>query len=217
MSKRISLLLLIVLVASLYLYTAAGRAIPAGAVLSKGLIGLVFPLLIIILFLIWARDLRSPVRFHLWKGWTLFIALTLPWRWLAARRNPGFLWHYFINEHLLRFLGKRQPIDYESTSLPIFWGLVLLWFFPWSDSFPALRHVIGSFDRRQAKTRAVVWMSLSWILVALVFFLSRLASSGPQRIFFLFPDDWLQALKLDHTYVVMNSAGRTLLCNRKLE
>jgi 4-amino-4-deoxy-L-arabinose transferase-like glycosyltransferase len=142
----------------------------AGAVLSKGLIGLLFPLLIIALFLIWARDLRSLIRFHFWKGWILFIALALPWHWLAARRNPGFLWYYFVNEHLLRFLGKRQPVDYASISLPVFWGLVLLWLFPWSAFFPALRHLAGKFDWRQAKARPAVWISASWILVMLVFF-----------------------------------------------
>ena len=62
-------------------------------------------------------------------GVLLFLAIAAPWHILAGLRNPdqgnpvgniptpghvhGFFYFYFINEHVLRFLGKRYPHDYN--------------------------------------------------------------------------------------------------------
>jgi 4-amino-4-deoxy-L-arabinose transferase-like glycosyltransferase len=145
-------------------------AATAAAVLSKGLMGLVFPGAIIILFLIWERNLQRLWHFHIWKGSLLFLAVALPWHILAAHRNPGFLWYFFLNEQVYRFLGRRQPFDYESISLPIFWALVLVWLFPWSAFFPSIRHAMRRFDEQSARVRSTVRLCASWVAVLLVFF-----------------------------------------------
>jgi 4-amino-4-deoxy-L-arabinose transferase-like glycosyltransferase len=142
----------------------------AGAVLTKSLIGLVFPLAIVFLFLAWIRGLSRLRYFHLWKGALLFLALTLPWHLLAARRNPGFLWYFFVNEQFLRFIGKRQPADYQSIPLPLFWALILVWLFPWSAFFPAIRHILSGFSSRKEMARPAVRLCAMWALVVLVFF-----------------------------------------------
>ena len=49
----------------------------------------------------------------------------------------GFFWFYFINEHFLRFLGKRYPKDYNKLPGYLFWSLHLVWLFPWSLFAPA--------------------------------------------------------------------------------
>jgi hypothetical protein len=142
----------------------------AGAVLTKGLIGVVFPVTIVLVFSLGTGEWRRLRHFHAGKGVLLFLALALPWHILAARRNPGFLWYFFVNEQLLRFLGRRQPVDYESISLPIFWGLVLLWLFPWSAFLPAIRHVVDLERHRTREARSVVLLSLIWAAVVLAFF-----------------------------------------------
>ena len=45
--------------------------------------------------------------------------------------NPGFWWFYFINEHVLRYLNRRVPRDYDTVPLLLFWGLLVLWLAPW--------------------------------------------------------------------------------------
>jgi len=145
-------------------------AASAGAVLSKGLIGLAFPAAIAILFLIWSRNFSRLRHFHPVKGTLLFFLLAAPWHILAAVRNPGFLWYYFVNEQFLRFLGKRQPLDYESISLPVFWALALAWLFPWSVFLPALRHVWRGSDDRNHASRDAVRICFCWAFVILVFF-----------------------------------------------
>ena len=38
----------------------------------------------------------------------------------------------FVNEHFLRFLGQRHPLDFVSLPLPIFFLVLFLWLLPWS-------------------------------------------------------------------------------------
>ena len=117
-------------------------------VLTKGLIGLVFPAGAIGLFLLWKRNLRHLLRLRVVSSTLVFFAIAAPWHILAALRNPaqgqarGFLWFYFINEHVMRFLGKRVPPGYDTVPLGIFWGLLLVWLLPWSVFLPqALREI----------------------------------------------------------------------------
>ena len=142
----------------------------ACAVLTKGLMGLVFPGAIVFLFMIWGNDWRQLRRFHFWKGLLVFLLLVLPWHILVAIRNPGFMWYYFVNEQFLRFLGKRLPLDYETISLPIFWALVLAWLFPWSAFLPAIRRIIRISQIQQIELRSVIRLCICWILVIFVFF-----------------------------------------------
>jgi 4-amino-4-deoxy-L-arabinose transferase-like glycosyltransferase len=142
----------------------------AAAVLTKGLVGMVFPIAIILVFLAWSHDLSRVRRFYLWQGSLLFLALALPWHILAALRNPGFLWYFFINEHFLRFLGRRQPVDYESIPVFVFWALIPLWLFPWSAFLPAVRSLLRGLRSRGSATGMLVRLSLSWIVVVLGFF-----------------------------------------------
>jgi 4-amino-4-deoxy-L-arabinose transferase-like glycosyltransferase len=115
-------------------------------VLTKGLIGLIFPVGAIGLFLILTRRLGFLRKLHLLSSTLVFLVIAAPWHVLAALRNPaqgqarGFLWFYFINEHVMRFLGKRVPPGYDTVPLGIFWALLLVWLLPWSVFLPqALR------------------------------------------------------------------------------
>ena len=100
--------------------------------MSKGLIGLFFPLAIGGLFSLWTRDTRfwrlflNPLA---WLG--LFVAI-LPWYWLMELQNPGFLQFHLINEQISRFLGHRFPPDIKPFSLPEFWLFTLVWLMPWT-------------------------------------------------------------------------------------
>jgi 4-amino-4-deoxy-L-arabinose transferase-like glycosyltransferase len=111
-------------------------------VMTKSLIGLVFPLGIVFLYLLLTRNLRHLLKLRLISSAVVFLAIAAPWHILAAIRNPsqgavkGFLWFYFINEQLNRYLGKRVPAGYDTVPLFIFWGLTLLWVAPWLAFLP---------------------------------------------------------------------------------
>ena len=107
-------------------------------VLTKGLIGMVFPIGIIGVYLLITGNLRHLLRLRLISTTAVFLAVAVPWHALATLRNPaageskGFFWFYFINEQIYRYLNKRVPHDYDKVPLLLFWGLILIWLFPWT-------------------------------------------------------------------------------------
>ena len=117
-------------------------AVCALNVLTKGLIGLAFPIGAIGLYLLLTGNLRHLLKLRLVSSALVFFAVAAPWHILAALRNPaqgnvrGFLWFYFVNEHILRFLNRRVPRDYDTVPLVLFWALLVLWLLPWTVFLP---------------------------------------------------------------------------------
>jgi hypothetical protein len=108
------------------------------AVLTKGLVALVFFFGAAIPYLILSGDDKNWRKLKLFTGALLFLLIAAPWHILAGLRNTGgmnghgFFWFYFVNEHFLRFLGRRYPMDYNKLPSSLFWSLHLIWLFPWS-------------------------------------------------------------------------------------
>src|SRR5262245_66617945 len=99
----------------------------------------------------------------------LMLAIAAPWHILIGMRNPGFFWFYFINEHLLRFLGKRYPMDYGTVPLVPFWALHMVWLFPWSFYLVTL-FVPSQFTRAMVGTGRRWVLPLAWAFTILLFF-----------------------------------------------
>jgi 4-amino-4-deoxy-L-arabinose transferase-like glycosyltransferase len=116
----------------------AGYACVALGVLTKGLIALVFVGAAACGYLLLSGEWRSWREFRLAGGIALLLAIAAPWHLLAGFRNHGFFWFYFVNEHFLRFLGKRYPKDYNKLPARLYWSLHLAWFFPWSMYLPSV-------------------------------------------------------------------------------
>jgi 4-amino-4-deoxy-L-arabinose transferase-like glycosyltransferase len=135
----------------------AGYACVALGVLTKGLIALAFPGGAAVLYLAFSGEWRRWREFRLLSGMLLLFAIAAPWHVLAGLRNPGgpgrhgFFWFYFVNEHFLRFLGKRYPRDYNKLPATLYWSLHLVWLFPWSFYIPAALRTA----RRQSLADAV--------------------------------------------------------------
>jgi 4-amino-4-deoxy-L-arabinose transferase-like glycosyltransferase len=122
------------------------------AVLTKGLVALVFFFGAAIVYLILSGEYENWRNLKPFPGLLLFLLIAAPWHILAGLRNTGgmnghgFFWFYFINEHFLRFLGKRYPMDYNKLPGYLFWSLHLVWLFPWSLFCGVLiRQAWGSF------------------------------------------------------------------------
>ena len=113
-------------------------ALMALAVLTKGLIAIIFLLGTAVIFLALTKRLSSLGRLRPFTGILLFLAIAAPWHILAGMRNTGganghgFFWFYFVNEHFLRFLGHRIPRDYNKLPAALYWSQHLVWLFPWS-------------------------------------------------------------------------------------
>ncbi len=105
---------------------------------------------------------RTWKRLHPFSGLLIVLLIAAPWHVLATLRNPpyfaftlhsgpgeyhGFLWFFFINEQLLRFLNLRYPRDYNTVPRLYFWLFHLLWLFPWSVYLPGRRQAFLQTSR----------------------------------------------------------------------
>jgi 4-amino-4-deoxy-L-arabinose transferase-like glycosyltransferase len=153
--------------------------------LLKSLIAIVFPVAAWIIYLFLTRQLFSVEawkRLHVFSGTLVVLLIAVPWHVLATLRNPpyfaftlhsgpgqyhGFLWFFFINEQLLRFLNLRYPRDYNTVPRLYFWLLHFVWLFPWSVYFPAVAKLSFEPIDRAGRTRL---LALCWAGFVLVFF-----------------------------------------------
>ncbi len=125
---------------------------------------------------------RTWKRLHPFSGIAIILLIAAPWHVLATLRNPpyfaftmhsgpgqyhGFLWFFFINEQLLRFLNLRYPRDYDTVPRLYFWLFHLIWLFPWSVYLPAIAKLSYKPVDRAGQVRL---LALCWIGFVLVFF-----------------------------------------------
>jgi 4-amino-4-deoxy-L-arabinose transferase-like glycosyltransferase len=128
------------------------------AVLTKGLVALVFFGGAAIAYLALSGEYKNWRALKPVTGSLLFLAIAAPWHILAGLRNTGgmnghgFFWFYFVNEHVLRFLGRRYPMDYNKLPGYLFWSLHLVWLFPWALFLGALIYQAYASFNRYART-----------------------------------------------------------------
>jgi 4-amino-4-deoxy-L-arabinose transferase-like glycosyltransferase len=161
-----------------------GASLGVGLLL-KSLIGIVFPIAAAVIYLLVTRQLLTREtwqRLRPFSGAAIALLIAVPWHVLATLHNPpyfvwtlksgpgmyhGFLWFYFINEQLLRFLNLRYPRDYNTVPRAAFWLFHLLWLFPWSVYLPATLKLSYNPVDRAGRARL---LALCWTGFILVFF-----------------------------------------------
>lgn len=107
----------------------AAYAFSALAVLTKGLVGIVFPALIIGTWILATQQWRLVKEIYLPSGLLLFFAIVLPWHILVQMRNPEFFHFYFIEQQFLRYstlIAHRYQPNW------FFIPIVLVGFLPWT-------------------------------------------------------------------------------------
>jgi len=152
------------------------------AVITKGLIGIVFVGAIIFFHILITGNWKILRRLQIGYGIIVFLVVAAPWHIAAALANSDFLWFYFIREHLLRYLGMRYPKDYDTVPLWLFWTLHLVWLFPWSAFFWGIgRNLPRSFRPTERIPRVVLFLC-TWICTILLFF-----AFGTTQEYYTFP------------------------------
>jgi 4-amino-4-deoxy-L-arabinose transferase-like glycosyltransferase len=153
--------------------------------LLKSAVAVLFPVAAGAIYLFLTHQLFSGKawrRLRPLSGLAIVLLIAAPWHVLATLRNPpylsfsfrsapgeyhGFLWFYFMNEQVLRFLNLRYPRDYNTVPRVYFWLFHLLWLFPWSVYFPAVARLSFKPVDRAGRTRL---LALCWTGFMLVFF-----------------------------------------------
>ncbi len=170
------------------------------ATLTKGLVGFLIPGAVIFFYLLLTRRWRLLLRVPWVGGVALFLAIAVPWHVLAARRNPEFLWFYFVHEHLLRYTTpeamREEPFWY-------FAPVLLLGLLPWSGLLPA---GFTLFRRGWWRERPELVFLTVWAGFVFLFFSASHSKLIPYVLPACLPLAVLFALTLERA---ANEAGRT--------
>ncbi len=147
------------------------------AVLTKGLIGVVFPLGLLLGFLLLTRRLSLLPRLRPALGSLVFLVTALPWHALAAWQNRatgtsrGFVWFYFINDQINRYLNTRIPRDYDKVPLLLFYALALIWILPWGVFlFRPAWQWLSAWRTGSHKADDPILALILWVVLILGFF-----------------------------------------------
>lgn len=164
----------------IWMLVAWGAA--AGAVLSKGLIGIVIPSASLGIYSLLNRDFTPWRRLHFLPGVLIFLCLAAPWFIAVTLRNPEFPNFFFIHEHFQRFTStihrRAEPPWYFLPILII--GLV-----PWIPL--AFAGIVNAWSTpRQKSEFSPQRFLLSWCAFVLIFF-SISGSKLPAYLLPLFP------------------------------
>ncbi|KAG0772151.1 hypothetical protein G6F22_015949 [Rhizopus arrhizus] len=106
----------------------AASALAGLAVLAKGLIGLVLPGAILLIWFAWRRRWRGLAALLWLPALLVFAVVAVPWFVLMQLRFPGFYDYFFVYQHFQRFaasgFNNAQPFWFY---LPVVAGLSLPW------------------------------------------------------------------------------------------
>jgi 4-amino-4-deoxy-L-arabinose transferase-like glycosyltransferase len=137
--------------------------------LSKGLIGIALPGLVLLIWLVWTRQLKKILYLPWLSGLLIFVGVAGPWFVLAQRTYPDFFNYMFIGQQFNRYTAA----TYNNPQAWWFYLLALtLLLFPWV--FFALGQVrrVTSMSLTASIGMNQTWWRLcwAWVLGILVFF-----------------------------------------------
>ena len=137
------------------------------ATLTKGLIGIVIPGLVIGTWVLLLSEWGIFKTIYLPSGLALFLLTVAPWYILVSQANPEYLKFYFIHEHFQRYLTKQDgPFQQPWAFIPV----LLLGMFPWTVFL--VQAVIHSlrFPWRQRHRHKEVMFLILWAGWVFLFF-----------------------------------------------
>ncbi len=147
----------------------------AAATLAKGPVALILMGGTILIFLLTERNFRFIKEMKLVKGLAIYLLITLPWIIAISLREKEFLYFFFMDQHILRFLTSKHkrsgPMYYF---LPVLFGSM----FPWSIFIP--RAIANIWKTKELR------LMLIWVFVVFTFF-SVSGSKLPPYILPMFP------------------------------
>jgi len=134
-------------------------------VLAKGLIGLVLPGLVIVVWLVVSGRARLILRLISPLGLVVLVLIAAPWFIAVQQQYPGFARYFFIYHHFERFtatgFNNAQPWWFFLVAVPL---LTL----PWSLWLVRARvRTAPGDDGDRAAWRQLMWI---WLVTVLVFF-----------------------------------------------
>ncbi|MFA6409755.1 MAG: phospholipid carrier-dependent glycosyltransferase [Gammaproteobacteria bacterium] len=137
------------------------------AVLTKGMVGIVLPGMIIFVWMIFCGNWRDLKHFCLPSGILLFLVIVLPWHILVQLKNPEFSRFYFWEQHFLRYFTGYAQREQQFWFFPV---VLIGGFLPWIFFLPqALKKHVGSIWRAR-KEKKIASFLVVWSVSVFVFY-----------------------------------------------
>lgn len=150
-------------------WARAGFAASALGVLTKGLIGLALPGLVLFIWITWTRRWRQVPRLPWISGVLLFALIAGPWFVWVGQRYPGMWGYLFGVQQFSRYAGtgfnNPQPWWFylAAASLLLFpWSLWV-----WQRLWTRLRHRAPAAVEPYSSVQVLCWI---WLAAILLFF-----------------------------------------------
>lgn len=160
-------------------WARAGFVACALGILSKGLIGLALPGLVLLLWIAWTRQWAKILKLPWISGLALFGLLAVPWFVLAERAYPGMGSYLFGTHQFGRFtattFNNARPWWFYGVAVLVLWSVWV----PWTvvtlwQAWRGLPVLTAPKDATEAHaTRLIHLRSLAWVwLLAILGFFS---------------------------------------------
>jgi 4-amino-4-deoxy-L-arabinose transferase-like glycosyltransferase len=139
----------------------------AMAVMTKGLIGIIFPFLVLFLWCAIVGRWKYLKKITLSGATLLAVVLSIPWFILMERTHPGFSKYFFYQEHVLRYATNyaQRPGSFFYFPLVFIAGI-----FPWLIFFGKAIGEGFNIQRRYWVDHSDDLFFILWMFVILLFF-----------------------------------------------
>jgi 4-amino-4-deoxy-L-arabinose transferase-like glycosyltransferase len=136
-------------------------------VLAKGPVGVVLPSAVLILFLMWERQLRRLWDWRMLAGVLAFLVVAAPWYvWVSLETKGQWLKEFFFTHNVDRW---RSPMENHGGPLLYYVLMLILGFLPWSiffglaswNAFRELRPNVGQMKAGRSLLRQILaWLAM---------------------------------------------------------
>lgn len=137
------------------------------AVLTKGVLGVLFPSATAAMFLLYKKDFSFLRRKSVLIGFFFFLLIALPWHLLMYQwYGQGFIQEYVHNVHV------RRLFDAEHARLDnwyFYLGLMFAGILPWSFFWPPAARLIWRQFKEKTPDRDKLFFLLAWIIGVYIF------------------------------------------------
>ena len=141
------------------------------AVLAKGPLGLLLPILVVGSFLWWTREIALLRRLHIGQGLLIAGCIAASWYVLALFQGGGeFFQRQILDENVFRFFASEKGGPSREHTLLYYVPTLFVGMLPWSLFFPALGFTLyraGDLRREKKHLYLLLWVGVEFLFFTL--------------------------------------------------
>lgn len=146
-------------------------AMAGAAMMYKGWIGLVFPVMIIGLWVLILNQWQQVRHMRIISGLLIFAIIAFPWIIAVAQRHPNFAYYYLFEQQFARYA---TDIAGRHMSIFSYIGLFLIGLLPWTSYLPqAITRIFKQKQAHQQHYRCDMFLLIWGVTITLFFGFSK--------------------------------------------